>query len=364
MTSRRKYLLYPYSDQIYGLAKGLLLNDENIDIMAPIGTGLVDKDMAYAVNRNEMKKIVKSIKEIEYKNYDTLIISSHICYRLCKNEILEIISYSKKENIDIIYLGEEEEINKILESYDKYSSDSFKNIKEIKAMINRYNQLNLPLYNPKTPIVYIGGLLETIDSFDIALQMKLTMEKLGYKVALITKETDGRFFGATDYPKTFMNRDESIENQILSINRWIQAIDYIEKPDIILMDIPKGMMQYSNSFYNTFGIYTYMIAQTIPPDYLILTIPQTVVVKEYIEEIDQYFKNTIGKNIDVLNITNAIYDIGIDATDTIDKPLYISENDIDEMIIENRDSYGLNLTNLNREENIAIVTNNIIGKFS
>lgn len=364
MANRRKYLLYPYNDQSYGLAKGLFLNDENIDIIAPIGTGLVDKDMAYSVNRNEMKKIVKSIKEIEYKNYDTLIISSHISYKLCRNEILEIINHAKKENMEINYLGEDEEVIKLLESYDKYSSDSFENIKEIKTMINRYNQLNLPLYNPKTPIVYIGGLLETIDSFDIALQMKLTMEKLGYKVALITKELDGRFFGATDYPKTFMNRDESIENQILSINRWIRAIDYIEKPDIILMDIPKGMMQYSNSFYNTFGIYTYMIAQTIPLDYLILTIPQTVVVKEYIEEIDQYFKNTIGIGIDVLNITNAIYDIGIDATDAIDKPLYTSEKDIDEMILENKDNYELNLTNLNIQENIAIVTNNIIGKFS
>ncbi|WP_353093570.1 hypothetical protein [Tissierella praeacuta] len=117
--------------------------------------------------------------------------------------------------MEIVYLGEDEEINKLLESYKKYSLGELEKIKEIRTAIKRYNELNLPLYKPKTPIVYIGGLLETIDSFDIALQIKLRMEKLGYNASLITREIDGRIFGAINYPKEFMKENESIERQIV-----------------------------------------------------------------------------------------------------------------------------------------------------
>ncbi|WP_353093572.1 hypothetical protein [Tissierella praeacuta] len=130
------------------------------------------------------------------------------------------------------------------------------------------------------------------------------------------------------------------------------------------MDIPKGMIQYSDSFHNTFGIYTYMIAQTLPPDYLILTVLPTITIKEYIEDIDKHFKNIIGKSIDMRNVTNAIYDITAEVTDIIDKPLYMLEEEIDEMILDKKTNCDLNLINLNKKESIDIVINNIIERFS
>ena len=364
MIDRKRYLFYPYSDQTYGFIKALLFTNKDIDIIAPIGAGLISKDMSYAVNRKEMKKIVKSIKDIGYKDYDTLIISSHINYPLCKNEICEIISNCKKEEIKVIYLGADAKIKELIEPTNKYPSDKLTSIKEIETMVLGYNELNLQLYTLQTPIAYIGGLLETIDSFDISLQMKLSMEKLGYTVSLVTREMDGKYFGGINYPNKFMKNTESVENQIISINRLIQAVDYLEKPDIILMDIPKGMIQYSNAFHNSFGIYTYMIAQTLPPDYLILTTPTTIMAKEYIDDINKHFSNTIGKKIDTLNITNAIYDIGVETSNTVGHPLYISEKDINRMVLENKGDYDLNMTNLNESLNIDILIKDIIEKFS
>ena len=331
----KRCLFYPYNDKTYGLVKGLLMKDIYVDIIASKGSGLVNKDMAYSVNKSKINKVVKSIEEIQYKNYDTLIISSYANYTICESEILELIKNIKKENID-----------------------------EIETIIKRYGELNLPLYNPKVPVIYIGGLLESIDSFDISLQIKLAMEKLDYKISLITNETDGKLFGTINYPKSFMGINESPVDQILSINRWVQAIDYVEKPDIILMDIPKGMIKYSDSFHNSFGIYAYMIAQAILPDYIILTLPPTIIAKEYIDGLNKYFETKLGKEIDVFNVTNAIYDIGAGVTDIIDKPLYIPEVDIDEVILENKKDNDLNLVNLNRKENIDIIANNVIEKFS
>lgn len=364
MIKRKKLLFYPYNHLSYGLVRGILLNDEYIDIAAPEGTGLIDKDIAYVVNRNEIKKTVKSIKEIEYKNYDKLIISSNTNFSLCKNEIAKIINNCKKNDIEILYLGENKEINRLLQSNNQSSLKSFQIMKKIEVLIKRYNQLNLPIYTPKTPIVYIGGILETIDSFDISLQIKFSMEKLGYEVSMITRQLDGNLFGAVNYPNLFIRKDGSIENQIRLINRQIQAIDYLEKPDIILLDIPEGMIQYSNSFHNEFGIYTYMIGKTIAPDYLILTVPSTLVAEEYIKDINQYFEGTIGQSIDRLNITNGIYDIGPETTIIIDKPLYIPEKDIDKIILEMKDKSNFNITNLNRQENIDATINHIITKFS
>lgn len=360
----KRYLFYPYSDKTYGLVKGLLMKDIYVDIIVSKGSGLVNKDMAYSVNKSTMNKVVKSIEEIQYKNYDIFIISSYANDTICESEILELIKNAKKENIEIIYLGHDQKINRLLKSYEKGSLYDVENIYEIETIIKRYGELNLPLYNPKVPVIYIGGLLESIDSFDISLQIKLAMEKLDYKISLITNEADGKLFGAINYPKSFMGRDESPVDQILSINRWVQAIDYVEKPDIILMDIPKGMIKYSDSFHNSFGIYAYMIAQAISPDYLILTLPPTIIAKEYIDGLNKYFETKLGKEIDVFNVTNAIYDIGAGVTDIIGKPLYIPQVDIAEVILENKKDNDLNLVNLNKKENIDIIVNNVIEKFS
>lgn len=364
MLSKKRVLFYPYSDLSYGLVSGFILNGVDIDVVSHFGAGVDNKDMAYVVNRNEANKIIKSIKEIEYKKYDKLVISSNINFKLCKNEVARIINNCKKENMEIIYLGENAQIIELLESNSQDSINNLEKIKKIEVMINRYNQLNLPMYRPNTPVVYIGGVLETIDSFNISLQMKIIMEKLGYKVSLITKEVDGKIFGTINYPELFMSKVESIEDQIRLINRQVQAVDYVEKPDIILLDIPKGMMQYSKKFLNTFGIYTYMISKAVLPDYFILTIPIDLALEEYIEEMDRYFKNTIGKSIDVLNITNALYDIGTEVTNIIDKPIYIPENDINKKVEEIKENSNFNITNLNMKENLDIMINNLIKKFS
>ncbi|MBU5425173.1 hypothetical protein KQI41_02010 [Tissierella pigra] len=363
MIDKKRYLFYPYSHKDYGLVKVLLLYSEDIDITAPYGTGLVNKDISYVVNRGELGKVVQAIEPIEYSNYDTLIISSHINLELCKDELLLIIDRCKKEKIEIVYLGKNEEIKTILREYELYISYDLEDINHIEKVTARYKELNLPIYIPKVPVVYVGGLIETIDSFDISLRLKLELEKLDYNVALITKEADGKLFGSHFYPDGFMGNNEFPENQIMLLNRLVQAIDYVEKPDIIIMDIPKGMMRYSDSFYNSFGIYTYMIAQTLPPDYFILTIPYIMADREYIDNINQYFKNLVGKNIDTINITNSIHDTGSD-DDASDIPLYTSENNIEQIIFKNRDNDGINLTNLNQKENVNILINNIIERFS
>lgn len=363
--ARKKYLLYPYSHETYGLVKGFLLNNEAMDVIAPIGAGLINKDISYAVNRTSTGIIVKDFREIDFKDYDTVIISSHMKDKLYEDEMLEILDCIKKTNTEVIYLGKDEEIDIRLKSCNRIVLDETQKINDkIETMIRRYNELDMPLYKPKVPIVYIGGILETIDSFDIGLQIKVTMERAGYKVSLISKEMDGKIFGTMDYPMDFMAKNISPENQIISVNRYIQAIDYVEKPDIILMDIPKGMMQYSNSFHNSFGIYAYMIAQTIKPDYFILTVPQAVLDGEYIEEINQYFKSTIKKEIDILNVSNAIYDVGTQTIDELDKPLYISEKDMDVIVDGTGKDYELSLVNLNRREDIDFIINNIIEKFA
>ena len=364
MLNKKRILFYPYSDLSYGLVSGFILKGANIDVVSPNGIGADNKDMGYVVNRNETNKTTKSINEIEYKKYDELVISSNIDFEVCKNEVVKIINNCKMENMEIIYLGENAEIIELLKLNSQDIISDLENIKKIETMINRYTQLNLPMYRPNTPVVYIGGVLETIDSFNISLQVKVAMERLGYKVSLITKELDGKIFGAINYPELFMGKDESIEEQIRLINRQVQAVDYVEKPDIILLDIPKGMMQYSKRFINTFGIYTYMISKSILPNYFILTIPIDLAFKEYIEEIDRYFKNTIEKSIDVLNITNALYDIGTQVTNIVDKPIYISENDINKKVVEIKDNCNINITNLNIKENINIMINNMIKVFS
>lgn len=358
---RRKYLFYPYQEKSYGFIKGLLYNDNLVDVISPEGSGLVGNDMAYATNRGSLDLMVKSINEIDFTDYEQVILSSHTSFH---DEVKNLIHCSIKADVPIIYLGEEQNILDILNSYDKSNATYLsEHMQKIKTLVRRFNEVQLELYSPNIPVVYIGGIIETIDSFDIGLQIKLRMEKMGYKVSLISNNPDGGIFSVIKFPEDMMGMQSSFEDTIISLNRWVQAVNYLEKPDIILMDIPKGMMQYSDSFHNSFGIYSLLLAQTLPPDYLVLTIPPSFLAKEYIAEIDKYFENKLGRNIDALNVTNIRYEMGGGDGSLTQKPLYLPENEIDEMIKVLKDS-ELNLMNLNKEEYIEAVVSNILNNFS
>lgn len=362
MKNNIKYLFYPFTEQSYAIVKAMIQLNIKVDVIAAKGTGYVGKSIGYSMNRLEPKQIVKSLDEIDIEDYNALILPEDFKCIYYEDEIEILLKGVHKNQIEIYYCGNDTQLKEKLRDISIMEIDS---TNLLLRHIERSKALNeLPLFQSHVPIIYIGGLMETKDSFDIALQLKIKLEKQDYKCALVSQYRDGMLFGTFPYPAQFMGNKSTVEDQIISFNRWIEAIDYCYKPDLILIDVPKGMMQYSRSFHNSFGIYPQMMATTLPPDFLILTISKDNTDKEQLEKINQNFSQKLGKKVDVFHISNSMFNIQPNASSISEKPLLIREKKINMAINSLSDSLNYKFVNLTLNHEVEKLVEVLLSKFS
>lgn len=345
--SNKKYLLYPYTKKSFSFIKGLLAKDTIFDVISPKGLGLQYKDIGYSVNKKDIGQEVKLLKDIQIKDYQSLIISSHINKDIVNIELESLIEESISNNLEIIILSEEELMDfKGIEGYKKLIKYDNTEEKIIRKNMNKFNELNLPFYTSRTPAIYIGGMFEYIDNLSVSLELKIRLENKGYNVKLISNEKDTNYFDGLRYPEEFMSTNIDPVEQIIILNRFIQGIEYIYSPDIILLHQPKGMLMYNSNYHNTFGIYTYLLSQSIRPDYLIFNIPVSLFSLDYIDKLNDHFKSILGLKVDIFNITNEEYEIGNNKVINLPSATYVNEREI-EQVLSNYSEEGKNIYNLN-----------------
>lgn len=362
MKNNIKYLFYPFTQQSYAIVKAMIQLNIKVDVIAAKGTGCVGKSIGYSMNRLEPKQLVKSLGEIDIEDYNVLILPEDFKYIYHEDEIEILLKGVYKNQIEIYYCGND------LQLQENFRDISIKEIDSTELLlrhIERSKVLNeLPLFQSQVPIIYIGGLMETKDSFDIALQLKIELERQDYKCVLVSQYRDGMLFGTFPYPTQFMGNKSAIEDQIVSFNSWIEAIDYCYKPDLILLDVPKGMMQYSRSFHNSFGIYPQMMATTLPPDFLILTISKDNTDKEQLEKINQHFSQKLGKKVDIFHVSNSVFNIQPNTSSISEKPLLIGEKKINIAIDSVSHSLDYKFANLTLNHEVEKLVEVLLNKFS
>lgn len=362
MNKSKKYLFYPYTDQSYAVVKAMIQLNINVDIIASKGSGYVGKPIGYAVNRSNPAQTVKSIEEVDIKNYDVLVLPENFDYTHYQNEIEMLLDKVKYHKLQI-YCTNKEWLFK--EDFKDILIKNINTTDDILEHMNKTKELNNSLlFQSQVPVVYIGQLLESNDSFDIALQLKIALEKRGYACALVSENKDGMFFGTLLYPPAFMGKELTIEEQIVSFNHWIQAIDQIYRPDIILLDVPKGIMQYSRSLYNSFGIYGQMMATTIPPDFLILTVTKDNIENIQLGTINKHVEGKLGKTVDVFYMINSMFNILPNMNIKPDKPLYINEEKVNKILNSIPKDYKEQFMDLSLNQEIERLVEILINKFS
>ncbi len=334
MDFRKRFIIYPLDDQSFAVYKALRSKGVDVTGVSALGSGYVGKTVANLVNRKEPSELIESINHIDFDKQDAILISSSISYELNKDDLQYICTSLKNRNLEVYYYGEDENIINMFKQFNiSYCKEPLDNLiaNQVKAFkrSGKYNQFKI-----KVPAVYIGGLIESYDSLDIALQLKHEFEQREFICSLVSNNPNAKIAGAVGYPLSFMGTDISPHEQIVEFNQWVSSLDYLVKPDIVLFDVPKGIMQYSNKIHNTFGIYTYMMHQTIPSDFLIVTLPADCVKTEIVEKTSIYFKRLLGRSPDLYHISNVLHNVGAEPSMFVDKPLYIKENQAND-ILEN-----------------------------
>lgn len=294
---KKKLLIFPYDANSYGIVRHLIETDNLVTVCSFVGSGLIERDVAYAVNQKELGIKVKLFSKELLEGIDTVLILRYKFSESVNMIAVKIIEEAMRDNsIDI-------RIDFGLNEFDNYMAEISRSECNL-SKIDMSGEFNY--YHTEVPIVAVGGLFETTDLSWIMIGVKNQLRKLGYKTITISNDCLNVLNESYAYPRDFISEKNSIENRIMLLNQYIKKVVLFEKPDIILLQITGGMMRFNDKYVNSFGSYAYMISEAIAIDYFIYSTPKNIFDISKLDELAIYFESRYGFCLESVHLSNIL----------------------------------------------------------
>lgn len=198
----------------------------------------------------------------------------------------------------------EKKVTKTEEEFIKQHKDRLSKYDSDKKMKFRYKRGN-PLIRIETPIVLVCGLLESTGKLKFLLNLKKIVEKEGYKISAIGTRDYCEMLDMYSFPKFMTNKIREVD-KIVAFNNYVRHIEYIDKPDLILIGIPGGVNTYSQEIFSDFGMMACEVLRAVKPDCSVLCTPCYLADLLEVEMSIKEIEGRLGINIDYILMDNKI----------------------------------------------------------
>lgn len=179
-----------------------------------------------------------------------------------------------------------------------------------KSMSTNYGEVLLDI---KTPIVVIFGSGDQTNTDKIQINLVRRFIKKGYFVSSISVVRDSIIPNAHVFPfELFQNREDY--RQILAFNHYVHELCKGEKPDLLIIEAPYGILPINNLIHNDFGSLAFKISSALNIDLGILSLYCSGYTREFFEKmellfqyrfsIDNVFFNLHDKSLDWAGLLN------------------------------------------------------------
>ncbi len=266
VTNINKAIVFPFNKEVHSLIR--YCKEVPFDIVGiydskyTLRTGKKIKEIEKSICSNEL---IQDIDKVDWESdFDTLILGH--TDQLSK---LSNIDY-KKELVRKCKL-----YNKRLFSFDKIDNDNYSNnIYYPKATLemvpkNRFGKMRCI----SKPVLGIWGTSSQQGKFTLQMKLKTELNKIGYKVGLLSTEPQSALFLADRvFPIGYNSTVEITDIQAVTLlNEYMWEISCSDC-DIILVGSQSGTVPFS--FYNlsSYPVYQYDILFGTQPDYVVLCV--------------------------------------------------------------------------------------------
>ena len=116
------------------------------------------------------------------------------------------------------------------------------------------------LYPINTPVVCIMGFGENCNKFQTHLELYEKFSNKGYRCFNIFSNYLGKISGGEIYPNFVFEKNMSLFTKIQKFNMYIRNIEIKEKPDVIILSVPYGIMPANMFISNNFGEFAFVVS--------------------------------------------------------------------------------------------------------
>lgn len=288
------YCVYPYSNDVKELIQYINENSKTIAITAMVNADSQKiQSVGDVVFFDNLQKAIASVDGCIFlqsylfeTNYPELVNSIKLCIANQKN----VICCAELKEDDIVYF-------KSNECFDYIG----KNDKIYNPNITRFNEC-------QCVTIGVGKAFSQQNILNTVVSLFKEYEKKGYKVSAITANYNCKLIGFYEYPQYMFSTQCSELDKILGLNSFIQEIENHDNPDIILFDIPYGLIENAYEI-NYFGIYAYMLTRACKMDYFIFQTICGFVDNNSTLELFNTLKYKYDCETDAILVENLVIDI-------------------------------------------------------
>lgn len=263
-----RILIYPYSKAYEAFVRyqNLLKDKEIVEVVSPRGWGLEDD---YIESCNGWLKVSCEFSEslakcttVWFVEDERLELPEKLLWKKLQETILnhKQIIYTRFKN----KYQYERAVNLIPRD---------QNITPNVEIPEMYWTLKKSCYSINTPVLVIFGIEENTEKFEIQVALRERFISKGYKISSITSRRDSELFCMHSIPAFMFGNELTEVDKIIQYNHYVKYIEQIEKPELMIIGIPGGIMPYDKVNHNHFGIMAYEISFAIPCDVSIMCLP-------------------------------------------------------------------------------------------
>jgi|SRR5690554_992231 len=270
------------------------------------------KDVANLDNRNQLN--VQYYPESDYNlNAKQLVLTSGTGSSENIKETVAVVKKAIQNKTSIYSCLTAEEEQKLFEFANLSSIESEKFISSAKQIINEFFDhftfeefIGRELYRPTLPVVAVGSIMGFNNQSEITAQISLELKD--HRAAAIVNSNDYSILNCFPMLDVIYANDYTVVEKVILLNQYIKYIVEVSNCNVLVIEIPGGLIRLNNSYLNDLGQYAYILSQAVDVDYFVCCSSCNHFNRDYYENIIKYVSDKFNFETTAIHISNCFLD--------------------------------------------------------
>lgn len=292
-----KIMIYPFGKETAPIMRNIdLINNVEIQLVTDINHDIYIKEYP-ELDGNQIIHNLSNDFEKSLNESETVYVPFEKAYFSIERYIETIEKIIKSEKRVFLSRDLYKELTNIEYKFaDKVTTyDHHRNMK-LKVKTREIFQINVPV------IIVLGDGLNC-NKFDIQLSLRRFFKNKGYAVSQLGTKEYSDLFGFDSFP-SFIFEDGKIDDIIIALNHMVYSKIINEKPDLMIIGVPGGVLPISEEHPEEFGKFAYMITNAVKPDIAIRSLYNNDYTDRFFENDMQMCKYKLDSIVEYYNISN------------------------------------------------------------
>ena len=144
------------------------------------------------------------------------------------------------------------------------------------------------------PVVFILGTGPHTNKLEVQTALGKYFREQGYSVSQVASRNLGNFLSYHTVPESLFSQAATTKDRIILLNRYFHKIYLRDKPEVMIIGLPGGIMPVNPIRFDELGEKAYLISQAITPDAAVLCTYAFEFNQEYVEEMQAICQYRLG----------------------------------------------------------------------